>query len=140
MQYVHVIHTAAASYNWESVTYYDFMFRHLMAAKPWRSWAKTYNQGWNLALKHDFNNTSHAHQNGHRTNNSLKQRKSWKDECCWKFNKNKCSKGNCCKYAHRCTYCGAWNHSFYNCRKRKNKAENRNDIPGGNSQKTHPNQ
>ena len=45
MQYTHIIHTAAANYQWDSVAYYDFMFRHLMAAKPWRSWAKTYSKG-----------------------------------------------------------------------------------------------
>ena len=50
-QYIYTINTAAAAYNWENVAFYDYTFRQLMAQKPWHSWAKTYNQGWNLALK-----------------------------------------------------------------------------------------
>ena len=37
-QYVHVIHTAASSYD------YDITFRQLMSNYPNRSWAKTYMQ------------------------------------------------------------------------------------------------
>ena len=44
-QYVHIIHTAASTYSWSNVSTYDFMFRKLMASKPWRSWSKTYAQG-----------------------------------------------------------------------------------------------
>ena len=44
-QYVHIIHTAASTYHWDNVAYYDYIFRQLMAVKPWRSWAKTYTQG-----------------------------------------------------------------------------------------------
>ena len=51
LQYVDIIHTAAASYSWDNVAVYDFTFRQLMAAKLWHSWAKTYTQGWNIALK-----------------------------------------------------------------------------------------
>ena len=53
-QYVYVIHTAATANPWENVYYYDINFRELMASKPWRSWGKTYTQGWNMA----FNNSS----------------------------------------------------------------------------------
>ena len=38
-QYLYVINTAAASYNWENVAYYDFTFRHLMAEHLQRSWS-----------------------------------------------------------------------------------------------------
>ena len=41
-QYIHLIHTAAASYSWSNVAYYNFTFQHWMASKPWRSWSKTY--------------------------------------------------------------------------------------------------
>ena len=51
-QYIHVISTASSSYALENVTYYDFTFRQLMVTKPHRSWAKTYNQLWNLAMCH----------------------------------------------------------------------------------------
>ena len=44
-QYVHVINTAASSYQWENVSSYDFTFRQLMAFNPGRSWAKIYTQG-----------------------------------------------------------------------------------------------
>ena len=49
-QYIHVINTAATTYSWENVSYYDITFRHMMAQKPTRSWDKIYNQLWNLAM------------------------------------------------------------------------------------------
>ena len=49
-QYVYTINTAARSYQWENVANYDVTFRHLMAQYPTRSWAKIYNQMWNLAM------------------------------------------------------------------------------------------
>ena len=56
-QYVYIIHTAAASNAWENVYFYDINFRELMASEPWRSWGKTYMQGWNMA----FNNANVSH-------------------------------------------------------------------------------
>ena len=50
-QYVYTINSAAQSYKWQNVAYYDFTFHQLMVKKPWHSWVKTYTQGWNLALK-----------------------------------------------------------------------------------------
>ena len=55
-QYVNTINSAALSYQWDNVALCDFTFRQLMAEKLWRSWAKTYTQGWNLALKEPINN------------------------------------------------------------------------------------
>ena len=49
-QYVYVINSAAATYVWDNVAEYDYMFRQLMATYPTRSWAKTYLQGWNLSM------------------------------------------------------------------------------------------
>ena len=49
-QYVHTINTAAVSYIWENVYYYDVTFRQLMHSKPKRSWAKMYNQLWSIAM------------------------------------------------------------------------------------------
>ena len=128
-QYIHVIHTAASTYNWDNVAYYDFTFWQLMAAKPWRSWAKTYTQGWNLALRD-------AHRGGvqtvtHSTTiQNLKKQGGWKDDCCWKYNKNRCTNSSSeCRYDHRCTYCGAWNHSFLNCRKCNSKQQAKTVTP-----------
>ena len=50
-QYIYVINTAAASFQWENVAWYDFTFRQLMATKPHRSWSKIYSQFWNLAMR-----------------------------------------------------------------------------------------
>ena len=129
-QYIYVIHTAAAANPWENVYYYDINFRELMASKPWRSWGKTYMQGWNMA----FNNANHQSQgcvNSHfnsgpskGVNSNNTSSKSWKDNCCWRFNKNRCNRNaNDCNFDHRCTYCAGWNHSFYNCRKRQAKVK-----------------
>ena len=142
-QYVYVIHTAAAANPWENVYFFDINFRELMASKPWRSWGKTYTQGWNMAFNnshlynqhgnsHNFASTSYKGDNvasvGH--NNS----KGWKDDCCWRFNKNKCqNSGSDCKYDHRCTFCAGWNHGFHNCRKRLSKG-GRKSGSGSSSQ------
>ena len=50
-QYMHVINVAASSFQWDNVANYDLTFRQLMACRPHRSWAKLYNQGWNLAMR-----------------------------------------------------------------------------------------
>ena len=134
-QYVDIIHTAANTYQWDNLAYYDFTFRQLMAAKPWRSWAKTYTQGWNLALKDPVGlNKSFNHGNQNLSGNGKQQMKDWKENCCWRFNKNRCSKSNNeCEWDHRCTYCGVWNHSFYNCRKHKKHGSNGSTGSSGNS-------
>ena len=64
-QYIYVIHTAAASNPWDNVYYYNVNFQELMASKPWRSWGKTYTQGWNMA----FNN-SNSQYNYYQSQNS----------------------------------------------------------------------
>ena len=130
LQYVQVIHLAASNNPWENVAFYDFIFRQLMASKPWRSWAKTYTQGWNLA----FTNTGKAFSNGNTNSNGPsssynnkggrggggKGNGNWKDDCCWKYNKNQCSMSSTeCRWNHRCTFCAGWNHSKANCKKRQ---------------------
>ena len=120
-QYMHVINVAASAYQWSNVTYYDNTFRQLMAFKPNRSWAETYNQGWNLALKEPLNGRNNSNptggQSSARSSSSHEGKKhDWHDDCCWKYNHKKCRRSNC-PFDHRCTYCGGWNHGFYNCRK-----------------------
>ena len=132
-QYMHTINVAAASYQWDNVAYYDLTFRQLMAYKPRRSWAKLYNQGWNLAMKDALSNK----QSG-QSNKSTSKRHNWRDDCCWRYNQNKCHKSDC-DFDHRCTYCGGWNHGFFNCRKRlsKNSGGHSAGDKSGNGSKHH---
>ena len=141
LQYVDIMHTIAAAYPWDCVVYYDIAFRQLMAAKPWRSWAKTYTQGWNLALRGRTgdgvsaggsmirNNKPGSSGNSSGAGSSADQ--SWKKSCCWRFNKNRCNKSaSACDWDHRCSHCAGWYHSYNNCRKRLG---NGNGKPGQNS-------
>ena len=107
-QYVDIIHTAANTYQWDNVACYDYTFRQLMAAKPWRSWAKTYTQSWNIALKDPLVKGSSGgpgNSSVNRQSGGLKQfSRDWKENCCWRYNKNKCNKSsNDCEWDHHCT-------------------------------------
>ena len=118
-QYVHIINTAAVSYAWENVAFYDYTFRQLMERKPNRSWAKIYTQMWNLAMTDHINKSNQGQYSGGGNNSSYNQSSGsgggnnprkhgdWRDRCCWRFNKNKCSKWNC-KFDHRVQYKGMW--------------------------------
>ena len=77
-QYIHIIHTAAGSYMWDNVAYYDFTFRQLMARKPNRSWAKIYTQVWNLAMRDPLLKI----QNHNSSGSGPSGNKSWRDNCC----------------------------------------------------------
>ena len=126
-QYIYCINAAAQSFPWDSVAYYDFTFRHLMAAKPWRNWVKTYTHGWNLALRDD---NAHKQTPGRQPlGHSHDKPRDWKDDCCWRFNRNHCKMDNQCKFDHRCTYCGGWGYGYFNCRKH-NKGGNDSDTAG----------
>ena len=59
---MHVINVAASSYHWDNVSNYDVTFRQLMAFKPNRSWAKTYHQGWNLAMRDPIGKNSQSNR------------------------------------------------------------------------------
>ena len=128
-QYIHTINVAASAYQWSNVVYYDSTFRQLMAFKPHRSWAKTYHQGWNLAMKDPigFSNQTQSNAGALKGMHHTGRTGDWRDYCCWKYNKNKCSRGSGCHYDHRCMYCGSWNHGFYNCRKRLSKEKKNGD-------------
>ena len=61
-----------------------------MEVKPWRSWAKTYAQGWNVAL---CENTYSAVGMGKPPKegmiaSTVAKHHDWRDECCWKYNRN----------------------------------------------------
>ena len=135
-QYIYVINTAASSYSWDSVAYYDQTFRLMMSEKPWRSWAKTYTQGWNLALKGSGYGLNQPFSSGNNQNFSQNKQtvgnqsnnNSWKDDCCWRFQKNRCKRtAQECRYHHRCTHCAGWGHSYNNCRKRNRNGGRPND-------------
>ena len=123
-QYVFTIHTVAHNHPWDSVYYYDVIFRQLMASKPWRSWGKAYNQGWNLALGGNTEASSSGYRKAdvEQVNPGKSRSHDWRDDCCWRYNKNLCKKpGKDCRFDHRCTYCSGWNHSRSNCCKRSRK-------------------
>ena len=116
-QYVYVINTAASSFAWENVAYYDFTFRQLMHSYPTRNWGKMYLQPWNLAMKDPISakavsSTTTSENNGHVKYGD------WRDNCCWRYNRGKCNKWNC-KFDHRCNYCGGYSHPAVNCYKKK---------------------
>ena len=88
-------YTAAAANPWDNVYYYDINFRELMASKPWRSWGKTYTQGWNMAF--NIHNTGsgqfqNSNQQAAMSSGGNQKGKEWKDNCCWRYNKNRCKK------------------------------------------------
>ena len=96
-----------------------------MSVKPWRSWGKTYNQGWNLALKGSNYNDSKSNPRSKINLGSASwvkgatSNQDWRDECCWKYNKNRCKKqSQDCKYEPRCTYCTIWGHGAFACRQK----------------------
>ena len=136
-QYVYTINSAASSYSWDNVAYYEFTFRQLMAEKPWRNWGKTYAQGWNLALKDPINKSS-AYSGGQSASGGNQgQGHDWRDDCCWRYNKNRCKKtAEQCNFDHRCTYCGGWYHSFLNCRKRLHQLKDGNGRRDQHSKST----
>ena len=131
-QYIAVINTAAAAYNWENVYHYDVTFRHLMAFNPHRSWAITYNQMWNLAMRdplpkhrygrnNNFGLATHQYVGG-KSESSGQQSKRNKAEYCWSFNREEpCKFGKCCRYIERCSYCDSANHGIICCTKAKKK-------------------
>ena len=123
-QYVYVINTAAASYVWDDVAHYNYTFRQLMAMNPQRSWAKTYNQMWNLSMRNPIGsrpnyNQSMYHQADKSVNATNGQSQSRKPKYCWKFNKGICSEPYC-KFPHKCYYCHG-RHGIHACIKKSDK-------------------
>ena len=130
-QYVHVINTAAVSYAWENVYFYDSTFRQLMSERPNRSWSKIFTQLWNLAMcDHLPKNVNHnaftprSDRYAGPASNNNNGNVSWRDKCCWRYNRgNKCRKWSC-RFDHRCSNCGAWSHGKNSCNKRGDNRDN----------------
>ena len=135
-QYVSVINMAAATYIWDNVANYDFTFRHLMAFNPVRSWAKTYNQMWNLLMKDPIPPKTHQNHRGsvnvgstfvskyaggnQFVNNSGTQvsAKKKKSTYCWYFNCGEpCKYGKKCHFTEKCSYCDSPDHTVLSCPK-----------------------
>ena len=135
-QYVYTINTTAQTFTCDNVYYYDQTFRRLMEEKPWRSWSKTCTRGWNIAMRDINNGQGHRLGNNHNQSALPQRKKDLKDDCCWKFNKNRCNR-NDCNYDHRCTFCGGWKHGYLNCRKRSKQGSGGTSTSnsGGGSQK-----
>ena len=142
-QYVHTINTAASAYIWENVSQYDITFRHLMSQYPNRSWAKIYNQMWNLAMRDSIpknnhfgqtfprqgsnNQNTNVNQHGtssNKTNNSKPKAK--KPNYCWTFQRGFCKSGASCPFVNRCSYCDATDHGLNACPKAKESAKENN--------------
>ena len=130
-QYVHTINSAAANYVWENVAYYDFTFRQMMSQNPYRSWAKIFNQLWNLAMctplqrqttgghHFQYHNNPKTHQAGGDSSSRSNTSKSGPRPC-WTFNENVACESSC-TYDHKCSYCGSYAHSVFDCPKLFNK-------------------
>ena len=123
-QYVYVINSAAATYIWDDVANYDFTFRQLMSCNPSRSWAKIYNQMWNLSMKEFIprtsfggGNTYHKGGDGSSSHNAA-MKKGRKPKYCWAYNRGNCKEGGRCKFVHRCSYCDAGDHANHTCPKK----------------------
>ena len=116
IQYMETINSAAASFSWENIAYYDFLFRKMMENTPQRSWAKICTELWTLAMRDPNPTRVQSHQ------------KREQQQACWRFNgKNGCRKSAAqCKFEHRCTHCGGTSHGFYHCRKRPENKRHRN--------------
>ena len=54
--------------------------------------------------------------------------KNWHDRCCWHFNwGEKCKKWNC-RFDHRCSGCGAWDHALVNCPKNHHESPKAHNV------------
>ena len=134
-QYVHIINTAASAYVWENVANYDYTFRQLMSTYPQHSWAKIYNQMWNILLrkpltKNNYKSSNQFRQNstqsssagasgGGGTGSTSNANKKKKPDYCWTFNKGQCKDGAKCRFVNRCSYCDAAEHGIHACPKAK---------------------
>ena len=125
-QYIYVTNSAASTYLWDYVANYDYTFRQLMSCNPSRSWAKIYNQMWNLSMKdfiprnsfggsarRDHSQDSHSANGG-----SFSAKKSRKPKYCWAYNRGNCKDSSRCKFVHRRSYCDVEDHANNTCIKK----------------------
>ena len=124
-QYIYVINSAASTYIWDNVANYDYTFRHLMSCNPSRSWAKIYNQMWNLSMKEFIPRGNFTSQistprrdSSETHSNQSSGKKQRKPKYCWAYNRGNCKEATSrCKFVHRCSYCDG-DHANHNCTKK----------------------
>ena len=115
---MYVINLAASTYTWDNVANYDYTFRQLMEFNPKRSWAITYGQMWNLAMRNPITPKADSAVNTRFGNRGDFHVKKKSPDYCWSFNKGqKCKFGPKCRFIERCSYCDAANHGVVNCHK-----------------------
>ena len=133
LQYIDIIHRAAAIFNWDNVAKYDYVFRHLMDEKPHRSWAKVYTQMWNITLNEPIKKFNENGSSSNNYNNHQRNSQKRKDNLCWKYNKNTCTYGKTCKFEHKCSYCGVSGHPVLNCHKKNGKKSHDKNKQGSSA-------
>ena len=140
-QYIHTINLAASSYHWDNVAYYDFMFRQQMAKYPQRSWRKINHQLWSLAMRDPISSKNQNHfQSNNGNNNNNRKSGDFKDNCCWRYNRNKCNRSSAnCRFEHRCSFCGSYNHILLNCFKKKREGSNNNSASNSHNKNENSN-
>ena len=100
-QYVSIINIASMSYNWDNVDNYDVIFRQLIEFNPYRSWAVTYNQMWNLAMTNPLNSQHVAKKGSNNLSGgtNFQNNRRRKLDYYWSFNKGmRCRFGKKCKF------------------------------------------
>ena len=138
-QYAYVINSAASTYVWDEVSHYDYTFRQLMSMNPLRSWATTYTQMWQMALRtpiqrgnQNFGGSGYKSYSSGDNNNSHGNNQTKKTRYCWKFNKTTCTDAQCA-FPHKCYYCHN-SHGIQHCKKKDKRGIAAN---GGTSNNNH---
>ena len=127
LAYADIISNASQTFVWENVAMYDYYFRRLMEKHPNRSWARTHTQLWTLTMKDHVNAKYLGFQLGNNNAGTSSGKKTLKELCCWRYNRGKCTRGDDCKFEHRCSLCGSPSHIMINCHRRHKKGEHKGD-------------
>ena len=114
-----IISNAAQNFVWDNVALYAYYFRKLMDKHPNHSWARTHTQLWSLSMRE---HVTHRHGSG-PSGSSGSGKKTLKELTCWRYNRRKCTCGDECRFEHRCSSCGSYNHIYLDCMCRNKKQD-----------------
>ena len=137
-QHVYVINTAASTYVWENVSFYDYTFRQMMSVNLQRICSKIFNQMWNLAMHKPLSTQKLQGYGGvtgklnYNQGNKEFNKKKCKSDTCWKFNRNEPCNQAQCNFKHKCSYCRKYGHSVLDCTKLKRKDGNHGNNESNN--------